>query len=111
MKKFENIIGIEHRAPTAREVDVIMRWFEEWKFSEDLIKEAYDRCVTSNGKYVLNYMDSIVKRWRSEKIFTIEQALMENSARKRRKSAVKPSGDASYNIDEYENYNIFDEMK
>ena len=110
-KKFENIIGIEHRAPTAREVDVIMRWFEEWKFSEDLIKEAYDRCVTSNGKYVLNYMDSIVKRWRSEKIFTIEQALMENSARKRRKSAVKPSGDASYNIDEYENYNIFDEMK
>lgn len=110
-KKFENIIGIEHRAPTAREADAVMRWFDEWKFSEDLIKEAYDRCVNSNGKYVLNYMDSIVKRWRSEKIFTIEQALMENSSRKRYKATVKPSGDPSYNIDEYENYNIFDHIK
>ncbi|MGN1044082.1 MAG: DnaD domain protein [Acutalibacteraceae bacterium] len=109
-KKFENIIGIEHRAPTARESDTIMRWFDEWNVSEDLIKEAYERCVNANGKYVLNYMDSIIKRWRNEKIFTIEQALMENSAKKRYKSAAKPSGDASYNIDEYENYSIFDHV-
>lgn len=110
-KKFENIIGIEHRAPTAREAEAVMRWFDEWKFSEDLIKEAYDRCVNSNGKYVLNYMDSIIKRWRNEKIFTIEQALMENSSRKRYKPTTKPLGDPSYNIDEYENYNIFDHIK
>lgn len=109
-KKFENIIGIEHRAPTVKESDTIMRWFCEWKVSEDLIKEAYDRCVNANGKYVLNYMDSIIKRWRSEKIFTIEQALMENSVKKRYKSTAKPSGDASYNIDEYENYSIFDHV-
>ena len=110
-KKFESIIGIEHRAPTTREEDAVMRWFDEWKFSEDLIKEAYDRCVNANGKYVLNYMDSIIKRWHSEKIFTIEQALMENSVRKKYKTTIKPSGDPSYNIDEYENYNIFEHMK
>lgn len=110
-RKFENIIGTEHRAPTAREADAVTRWFGEWKFSEDLVKEAYERCVNANGKYVLNYIDSIIKRWKNEKIFTIEQALMENTRKNSKyKSAPKPSGGASYNIDEYENYNIFDNI-
>ena len=105
-KRFEKIIGIEHRAPTKSEEEAVVRWFDEWKYSDELIKESYERCVNSNGKYILKYMDSIVKRWQSQGITTIEQALAENTKRKRKNS--REDSKPSYDIDEYEKYNIFD---
>ena len=107
-KNFEKIIEIEHRAPTSKEEEVVARWFCDWNFSSSMVKEAYERCVNANGKYVLNYIDSIIRRWHSEGITTIEQAKMENVKRKKLKN--KSITNASYNIDEYENYNIFDHM-
>lgn len=110
-KKFESIIGIEHRAPTAREEEAVMRWINDWNYSDELIKEAYDRCVNANGKYILKYMDSIIKRWHTQGIFTIEQALMENSKNRFKSRAAKTENKPSYNIDDYENYSIFDNIK
>lgn len=105
-KRFENIIGIEHRAPTKFEEEAVNRWFDEWKYSDEMIKESYDRCVNSNGKYILKYMDSIVKRWHNEGITKIEQALVENTVRKNKRKKVYNT--PSYDIDEYEKYNILD---
>lgn len=110
-KKFESIIGIDHRAPTAREEEAIMRWISDWNYSDELIKEAYDRCVNANGKYILKYMDSIIKRWHSQGIFTIDQALMENNKRRFKNSDSKNKNKPSYNIEDYENYSIFDNVK
>lgn len=108
-KKFENLIGIEHRSPTATESEAVTRWFDSWGFDENMIKEAYDRCVNMNGKYVLKYMDSIVKRWHNQGITRIEQALMENQKRSKTKSVNAGSRQtASYSIEEYESYNILD---
>jgi DnaD/phage-associated family protein len=107
-KKFENIIGIYHRSPSAREEEAVSRWLDDWNYSEELVKEAYDRCVNANGKYVLKYMDSIVKRWHTQGIVTIEQALAENASRHKKKNSLRGDNEASYNIEEYENYNIFD---
>ena len=60
------------------------------------------------GKYILNYMDSIIKRWHKEGIHTLEQAKSENSGRaKYRKSNFKKEN-ASYNIEEYENSDILE---
>ncbi len=110
-KKFESIIGIYHRAPSAREEEAVSRWFDEWNYSDELIKEAYDRCINANGKYVLKYMDSIIKRWHNQGIVTIEQALTENANHSRKKNFSREDNKASYNIEEYENYNIFDCIK
>lgn len=110
-RNFEGIIGIEHRAPTETESEAVSRWINDWKFDESMIKEAYDRCVNMNGKYVLRYMDSIIKRWHSQGIFKIEQAIMENQKRGKKKYAPKPDTGASYSIEEYENYNILDYIK
>ena len=105
-KKFENIIGIYHREPTATEREAIMRWIDLWGYGNDMIKEAYERCVDKNGKYVLKYMDSIIKRWHTQGVVTLEQALLENKMHKEkaRKSSALPK--ASYSIEEYENYDI-----
>lgn len=110
-RSFESIIGIDHRAPTETESEAVSRWINDWKFGENMIKEAYDRCVNMNGKYVLKYMDSIIKRWHSQGVFKIEQAVMENKNRSRKKYDSKLNSSASYSIEEYENYNILDYIK
>lgn len=110
-KKFESIIGIDHRAPTAREEEAVMRWINDWNYTDELIKEAYDRCVNANGKYILKYMDSIIKRWHTQGIFTIEQALMENNKNRFKNRTNKGENKPSYNIADYENYSIFDDIK
>lgn len=107
-RSFESVIGIDHRAPTETESEAVSRWVNDWKFDENMIKEAYDRCVNMNGKYVLKYMDSIIKRWHSQGILKIEQAVMENQKRNKKKYDSKLTSSASYNIEEYENYNILD---
>lgn len=110
-RNFEGIIGIDHRAPTETESEAVSRWINDWNFDENMIKEAYDRCVNMNGKYVLRYMDSIIKRWHSQGILRIEQAIMEKQKRGRKKYESKSDSGASYSIEEYENYNILDYIK
>ena len=53
-------------------------------------------------------MDSIIKRWHNQGILKIEQAVMENQKRGRRKYSSEQGSGASYSIEEYENYNILD---
>jgi DnaD/phage-associated family protein len=102
-RTLEQIIGLEHRMPTAKEDEATNRWINEWKIREDLIKEAYDRCVNANGKYILPYIDSIIKRWKKEGITTLKQAL-EQPKPDHKKSKQYAT---SYNIEEYEKSSIF----
>ena len=99
----EKIIGIEHRSPSSKEDEAANRWINIWKFSEDLIKEAYDRCINSKGKYILSYMDGIIKNWHNNGIKTLEQAFDEDKLKKSSQNTKKQNNDfTSYNIDEYE---------
>lgn len=96
--KVRKILGIDGRAPTQKEAEAANRWLNEWKISDDLIKEAYDRCVDLKGKYILNYIDSIIKRWKSTGINTLEKALAEKNNKSFKSTAdVSPS----YNIESY----------
>lgn len=98
----EKIIGIEHRSPSSKEDEAADRWINTWKIPGDLIKEAYDRCVNSKGKYILSYMDGIIKRWQSCGIKTLAQALEEDKYKKTQHMQKQVSDFTSYNIDEYE---------
>ena len=70
-KKFVKIAGISNRMPTLKEKEAIKRWFIDWKYDLEMIKEAYERCVNSLGEYKLSYMDGIIKKWRSNNIVTM----------------------------------------
>lgn len=98
----EKIIGIEHRSPSSKEDEAANRWINLWKMPNDLIKEAYDRCVNSKGKYILSYMDGIIKRWYNCGIKTLAQAIEEDKYKKVTYSQKQVSEFTSYNIDEYE---------
>lgn len=96
----EKTFGIERRSPTARESEAADKWINSWKISTDLLKEAYDRCIDNKGKYILNYINSIIKSWHDGGIKTLQQANDE----KRKinfKNAAKTNFSPSYNINEY----------
>lgn len=106
-KNFEQIIG-GNRQPTAREEEAVYRWQKIWNFNMDMLKEAYEICINSNGKYVLKYIDSIISRWHKEGINNISQVHKERTNLKKIFKSEKDN--PSYSIDKYENYNILDEI-
>lgn len=105
----ERIIGIPHRSPTAKEDEMSNRWINTWHVKEELIKEAFDRCINSKGRYISSYIDSIIKRWHNSNITTIAQAIEEDRSTRINKYSRDYQHKPSYSIEEYEKYSIFDD--
>lgn len=103
-RKFEKIAGISDRAPTTKEEETILRWFIKWEFREDMIKEAYERCVNTKGSYILSYMDGIIKKWHKQNIKNISDLNNTKKITKKLKDIDKPS----YDLEKYESFNIFE---
>ncbi len=114
----EQAIGISHRIPSKREEVFAPVWVDEWKFSTDMIREAYDRTIDGAGKYQTAYMNSILERWHKAGIATPKEAAdeqMEHSAPqksgKKRSSQPEAKKQYSFDIDEYDRTSIYDIMK
>jgi DnaD/phage-associated family protein len=107
--RLEKIVGLTHRNPTAKEEETVSRWFEKWKFDDEMVKAAYERCVDSKGKFSLAYMDGIIKRWKKEQITDICALRKKDMARNKNMNYKKPS----YNLEDYENLSLknFRKMK
>jgi DnaD/phage-associated family protein len=111
----EQAIGISHRAPSKREASSAPVWVNEWKFSPEMIREAYDRTIDGTGKYQPVYMNSILERWHEAGISTPKQAADDRIERTashksgRSRSAKSEKGkDLTFDIDEYERTSIYD---
>ena len=103
--KVEKIMGTERRSPTAKESEQVNRWINEYHMNDELITEAYERCVNVKGKPIINYMDFIIKRWYNSGIRSLSQARAEIQQNKDKK---KGSNRSAYNIEEYDNLSAFD---
>lgn len=102
-KTVAQILGISKRSPSSREEQYAERWLKDWAFSQDMIREAYERCVDSTGKMSMSYINKILERWYKSHILTLEQA-REERAEKARTDEV--GRQATYNISEYERMSI-----
>ncbi len=71
-KKFSAIIELPHRAPSKNELEATVRWFDEMYISQELIQEAYNRCIDKIGKYNIKYMNAIIESWHTAKIATLK---------------------------------------
>ncbi len=98
-KKLENILGIFHRAPSPKEEEFSFRWIKEWRMHDELITEAYNRCIDKTGKLSMSYINRILERWR-EKNYTSVAEIDKAEKKKSEKSK-------SYDIDEFENTSFF----
>lgn len=102
-ERFEKIIDLNDYKFSSSDLKIVDKWFNDWNYSDDMIKEAYDRCIRIKGKFILKYMDGIIKSWKNEEIYTKEQ--LKNGNQGVRNNSYLDSGrSVSYNIEDYKNY-------
>lgn len=92
-----NILGLENRAPTAKESELCVKWIHELKLPLNLIKQAFDKCITIKGKYIASYIDAILKDWFSKGITSAEKLKTYSKI----SLGKKRNNGSSYNIENY----------
>lgn len=95
----KRLIGIENRALTEKEQNLMRPWFEEYHFDMDMIKLAYERTVQYINKPSIAYMNKILTSWHEQGFKTVEEA--ENE---KKQSSAEGKNDATYDINEIERF-------
>ena len=93
-------------SPTKKQLEFSDRWISEWKFSPEMLRFAYERCVDSKGEMKFSYIDGILKRWYSNNIKSQEDLESFGNAPKKKTGKRK----ASYDIEELDKINTLDDF-
>lgn len=93
-------------SPTKKQLEYSGKWVGEWKFSNPMLREAYERCVDKHSTIRWNYIDGILKRWNAMGIRNLDELKSAESS----KTPPKKEG-ASYDIDELDKINTLDFIK
>lgn len=94
-------------SPTKKQLEFAARWISEWKFTDDMLREAYERCVDAKGMYEINYINGILSNWYKNKIVNIEELRNADAARMMSDKSEKKISDVAQNIhNKKHSYNI-----
>lgn len=66
-------LGLNGRQPAPSERKIIDKWFQEYGFSLDMVVEACNRTMVSIHEPNLNYVESILSRWKKAGISRLDQ--------------------------------------
>lgn len=100
-----NAFGMKNiGSPTKKQLEYSRVWVGEWRFSHEMLREAYERCVDKKGTMQFNYINGILKKWNSLGVKNLDE-LKKLEASQSTKPATRK---ASYDIDELEKINILD---
>lgn len=98
-RRVERAMSIEHRRPSAKEQQAADRWVNEWGFSQEMLRAAYDQCVDATTKISIPYINKILEKWHKSGIKTLKDLDNETAAKATKKEAPPQK---SYDIDEIE---------
>ncbi len=110
------IFGIHNVGnPTKSQLQFADTWINEWRFSDEMLQEAYERCVNTKGEYNIRYINAILSKWNKSDIKSLE--VLRNVeintkkpiVKKSNKPSVYSSEGASYDLASYEKKSIFDD--
>lgn len=90
----ESVFGIEHRSPSTKELEFSSLFVEEWKFSREMLRAAYEQCIDSTGKFAMPYIKKVLENWHKKGYTSVEQTKAEAN-----KPKVSKNPAASYNIE------------
>lgn len=93
-------------SPTKKQLEYSEKWVGEWKFSPEMLREAYERCVDSKGAMKFSYIDGILKRWNSNGIRNKKELEAFENSQNKNSTARK----TSYNIDELDKIDTLDDF-
>ena len=95
--RIRTLFGIGSRAFTTKEKKFISAWLGEMGYSIEIIEKAYEATADATGSGSIPYANTILERWYSDGIRTLED--IEADAAKRKGSAEK--NDGSFNTDDF----------
>lgn len=101
---FTEMTGIRTPKPTAYQQDFLLKWITEYKFSMEMIYEAYEIMANNCAKISFKYMDAVLTDWYSNNIKNPED--IKTRGEKPKKEAKTPASAGkstpSYDIEEFE---------
>lgn len=93
------ISGIKHRNPTVKQREMINTWAKD--FNIQMIAIACDIMKENTDKPTLKYVDSVLKNWKKNGIFTPEDVeKQEKKHQEEKENKGKSAIDETYDIDE-----------
>ena len=107
--KVKTAFGIGGRNLSTNEEKYVARWFEEYGFSIDIVKLAYDQGIDKTAKLSFAYIDKILSNWHEKKVTTVEQAQAEINSKpgkRKAKSEERKYTNTSYDINQLEQDSI-----
>lgn len=83
-------IGAVNSLPTESEKKIMDRWFEDWKFSLELVLKACEKSSATANPSV-NYINGVLSSWHEKGVRTVEDAESESEKFKSRGPKPAPS--------------------
>lgn len=96
--------------PTDAQLSFADTWCNEWKFNDDMLLEAYERCVNTKGEYNIRYINGILKKWYNDKIFNLNDLKKADTTGK--KVTRKPESkerDESFDLETFKSKSLFND--
>ena len=93
--RIRTLFGVGERAFTSKEKKMICAWVGEMGYPIEIIERAYEATADATGKGSIPYANSILERWYSEGLRTLED--IETAVAKKKGEM----GDSSFNTDDF----------
>ena len=94
--RIRTLFGVGSRAFTTKEKRFISAWLGEMGYSMEIIEKAYEATADATGSGSIPYANTILERWYSEGLRTVEEI---DAADAKRKGEKKDEG--SFNTDDF----------
>ncbi len=101
--RIQRVFGLDSHSPTEKEIEYAEKWINVWKFSDEMLRKAYEVCINAKGKYIIKYIDSVLARWYNNGIKTPDKVDQDQ-----KKSKPKSEYEAVYDISEFERSSVVD---
>ncbi|MCI8359759.1 MAG: DnaD domain protein [Clostridiales bacterium] len=97
-RKVERAMGIDHRMPTVKELQNAYTWVEDWGFSSEMLRAAYEECVDNTAKVSMAYIGRVLENWHKRGVSSPEAAAAAKTVKARREKKEQKSY-AGYDMD------------
>ena len=85
-------LGLDNRAITQGEMKVIDKWFEEYKFTMEMVLKGCESSAKVSNPTV-NYIDGVLKSWHEKEIVTMDDIEEKDKPKEKKEYKVAKSTD------------------
>ncbi len=100
----KSAFGIWDRNLTSKQKEFVSVWLEDWNFSIEMIKIAYEKCIDNTSKLSFPYINKVLLSWKEKNIKTPKQ-VNENEIAREKLETVSSTFNAK-EFDDLSNYTV-----